>query len=146
MFTQHSNLRKPARNVVAAALVLVVVLISSVSLSAGVYSATLNVSADGSFIATSASQPNLAACVVGVKSVKSVNEGKEKNINKAEVRFTNANECAGVALTVTAVDGAGRVSSGTLYPLPVGVKDDIIVTMTGDAQRNDKPEFFLNIA
>ena len=146
MFRARLRVSRTARMLLAAFIAAVTLGISSVSLSSGVYSATLTISADGGVIATSSSQANLTGCATGVKSTTVGKPGKEKDVTTAEVTFESANTCAGATLSVAVVDKQGRVSQGTLTPLPIGAKDKVKVDLTGDAQRNDKPEFFINIA
>lgn len=119
---------------------------SSVSLATGVYSATLSITTDSGVVTATSNQANLVGCVTGVKSISAGKPGKEKDVNTAEVTFESANTCVGTTLSVTVVDKHGRISQGILVPLPVGAKDDVKVDLTGDAQRNDKPEFFINVA
>ncbi|MFA7265080.1 MAG: hypothetical protein WC054_02110 [Candidatus Nanopelagicales bacterium] len=139
-------LQRTSRAIAAVGAVVCGLLIASVAFSSAAIAAPLTVVDNGGFFASTASQANLEQCVSSVLNTKVKKEGKDKAINEIEVSFSQKNECAHVRLTVNVVDGDDRLSEGSLPNLPLGAKDKVVVKLTGDAARNDKPEFYYNIS
>lgn len=146
MTKAHVVLPTFARALFAVVALVVAFAASSIATGSGVYSTTLMVSDEGGFYAFAVPQANLQRCVASIESISAIKERSDQTIVETQISFMKANDCEGVTLTVNAIDNKGRESTGTLTPLPVGAKQKVSVEMFGEARRNAKPQFYLNIA
>lgn len=141
-------LRSTRVRIVAAFSAVVAVLVIGGGVVGEVYSSTLKIGGAVGYVTFSKGQPNLAECVDGVKGNPQFSSPGRSPIRTVKLSFDKKNSCLGVELTVTVVDENGRISAGTLDPLPFGAKNNVTVTMDsgGEARKDDDPEAFVIVS